>query len=172
MNFESMLSEGKINSLGRTIEVVDIVLKDQAKFEELYQCYFSDDEWVRLRVSNAMKRVHEEHPEWFDEYIDKFLTEISKIDQPSTKWTFATLMLWHRKRLSDRQLQTAKDIIKRNLTKDDDWIVQNNSMEALHTFSKNDEALKKWLIPELTKRAKDERKSVARRAQKYFDDLS
>ena len=81
-------------------------------------------------------------------------------------------MLWHRKRLSDRQLQTAKDIIKRNLTKDDDWIVQNNSMEALHTFSKNDEALKKWLIPELTKRAKDERKSVARRAQKYFDDLS
>ena len=63
-NFESILSGGHPNSLGRTVEVVDLVLEDRARLAELYQCYFSSDEIVRLRVSSAFKRVTTEHPDW------------------------------------------------------------------------------------------------------------
>ena len=63
-NFAAMLTGGHPNSLGRTIEVVDAVLADRSKLEELYSCYFSADEVVRLRTSNAMKRIAREQPDW------------------------------------------------------------------------------------------------------------
>ena len=91
--FEKMLLETPGNSLGRTIEVGDIVLKNPERFNDLYKCYFSDNEWVRLRVSNAVKRVGLERLELLVPYIDKFLGEISEIDQPSTQWTLSKLYL-------------------------------------------------------------------------------
>ena len=68
--FEAMLTGGHPNSLGRTMEVVDIVLADRAKLADLYQCYFSSDEVVRLRVSSAMKRVTIEHPDWTMDFMN------------------------------------------------------------------------------------------------------
>lgn len=56
-DFEAVLTGGHPNSLGRTVEVVDVVLADRAKLAQLYACYFSEDEVVRLRFSSAMKRV-------------------------------------------------------------------------------------------------------------------
>lgn len=53
--FEDMLNGGHPNSIGRTVEVVNHVLTNPEKFEELYQCYFSNDEVVRLSVSNTMQ---------------------------------------------------------------------------------------------------------------------
>ncbi len=37
---------------------------DRARLTHLYQCWFSEDEVVRLRVSSAMKRVTIAHPDW------------------------------------------------------------------------------------------------------------
>ena len=98
-----MLTGGHPNSLGRTIEVVEIVFNDQLQLVDLHSCYFSDDEAVHLRVSNAMQRVWREKPEWLIPFIDVFLYEIPKINQASTQWTLADLfrMLW----ASTNQLQ-------------------------------------------------------------------
>ncbi len=52
-----MLTGGHPNSLGRTKEVVEMVLADPDRFDELFGCYASEDEVVRLRTSNAVKRV-------------------------------------------------------------------------------------------------------------------
>ena len=62
-SFETMLSGGHHNSLGKTIEVVEIVLSNPTKLEELYNCYFCNDEVVRLRTSNAVKRISKQHPD-------------------------------------------------------------------------------------------------------------
>ena len=90
-SFEERLTGGHPNSLGNTVEVVEEVLSDHAKFQELFQCYFSNDEVVRLRTSNAMKRICKEEKQLLVPYIDKFLTEISGIDQASTQWTLSQL---------------------------------------------------------------------------------
>lgn len=170
--FEQMLTGGHPNSLGRTIEVVDIVLADSERLVDLYNCYFSEDEVVRLRTSNAMKRVSKEHSEWLVPYIDRFLTEIAEIEQASTQWTLANLFETLTKEMTEAQLVSAKAVIKRNLTTWDDWIVLNNSMQTLAAWAKTDPELKEWLLPHLDKRSNDTRKSVAGRAKKMLKLLS
>ncbi len=171
-DFEKRLTGGHPNSLGNTIEVVDEVLDNQELFDELFNCYFSEDEIVRLRVSNAMKRICKVKPEYLLPYIDRFLNEIALIDQPSTKWTLALLFEMLDKNFSTEQLEKAKSIVKHNLESEPDWIVLNNSMETLAKWGKNDSALMTWLLPNLKKLSSDQRKSVAKRAQKILDRVS
>ena len=85
--FEQMLTGGHPNSLGRTVEVVDIVLSDTDRFGELFDCYRSQDEVVRLRTSSAMKRVEAERHDLLLPYIDRFIGEIGELDQASAQWT-------------------------------------------------------------------------------------
>ena len=164
--FEQLLTGGHPNSLGRTLEVVDAVLANPQKLEELYDCYFSTDEIVRLRVSNAIKRISREKPEWLVPYIDGFIKDISKIDQPSVQWTLANL--FGTLSLNPAQLKEAKNILKHNLTAFNDWIVLNNTMETLANWSKDDPKLREWLIPRLTRLGFDKRKSVSTRAKKLI----
>ncbi len=170
-SFEEMLSGGHHNSLGRTIEVVDLVLADRTKFEDLFQCYFSEDELVRLRVSNGVRRVCKEQPEWVVPYIDRLTDEIALIDQASTQWTLAILFDMLKKWLTAEQREKALQIMKNNLAAHNDWIVLNNSMETLGKWSKKDESLQAWLIPHLERVQGDTRKSVSGRAKKWLGKL-
>jgi len=67
-DFREMLAGGHPNSLGRTIEVVDIILSDSSRLEELFNCYFSPDAVVRLRTSNAMKRICKVQKKWLKQF--------------------------------------------------------------------------------------------------------
>lgn len=165
-NFESMLTGGHPNSLGRTVEVVDAVLAKPARLDELYQCYFSQDEVVRLRTSSAMKRVAQAQPDWVMAYMDRLITEISKIDQASTQWTLATLFDMLKPLMSREQVTGAKKIMKRNLDRHDDWIVLNTTMQTLFNWAETDSRLKTWLLPRLEHLSRDTRKSVSGRATK------
>ena len=62
MSFEQSLKGGHPNSLGNTLEVVDAVLGNTDKMEDMFLCYQSDDETVRLRTSNAFKRIFRAKP--------------------------------------------------------------------------------------------------------------
>ena len=170
-DFERMLTGGHPNSLGNTVAVVDAVLADKSRLDELYQCYFSDDAVVRLRVSSAMKRICQAHADWLVPYIDVFQDEISTIDQASAQWTLAQLFLWLHDRMTETQKRKAVDILKRNLMTNKDWIVQNHTMETLGTWAETDEDLRTWLVPQLERLVDDHRKSVAGRARKLLDRL-
>jgi hypothetical protein len=170
--FAQMLRGGHPNSLGRAVEVVDIVLADNMRLEELYACYFDDDEVVRLRVSNAFKRIWREDKMLVVPYVDRFISEISAIEQASTQWTMAQLFDELRDYLTAEQTQNAINILKRNLTAWEDWIVLNNTMQALTQWAKKDADLRAWLMPILQERAEDSRKSVAKTANKCLKQLS
>ena len=165
-SFEEMLTGGHPNSLGRTIEVVDMVLANSTRLLDLYNCYFSADEIVRLRTSNAIKRISLENPEWLIPYIDKLISEISDINQPSAQWTLANLFQTLSVFMSETQRNKAKNILQKNLETYTDWIVLNNTMETLSKWAKNDSILKECLLPHLERLAHDSRKSVSGRAKK------
>ena len=74
-SFESVLRGGHPNSLGRTLEVVDIVLSDRAALEELLCCYAGDDAVVRLRTSNALKRITRVRPELISKPVAEIRTK-------------------------------------------------------------------------------------------------
>ena len=170
-DFEEMLTGGHPNSLGRTLDVVQAVLDDRSKHQDLYQCYFSEDEIVRLRVSNAMKRVTIEHPDWTMDFMDGLQSDVAAIDQPSTQWTLALLFDLTRDLLSKQQHAKAIEIMQNNLANHRDWIVLNNSMKVLFDWSLDDPELKTWLKPHLEHLQNDNRKSVAIRAKKLLAKL-
>lgn len=166
-----MLKGGHPNSLGRTLEVVDAVLEEPRLFDELFGCYFSSDELVRLRVSNAMKRICKARKELLLPYLDPFLEEVSKIDQASTQWTLAQLFLMLEKELSQPQKEAALGIMKHNLAVHSDWIVLNQTMDTLGKWAKKDDELRQWMRPYLEKLCEDSRKSVSKKAQKSLEML-
>ena len=114
--FEMRLTGGHPNSLGNTVEVVEEILLDKDKFSELFECYFSHNETVRLRVLNAMKRIVKENPKWVANYLDRFLDEITKLDQASAQWTLSQLFLSLEKYMSPDQRAKALEHLKHSLT--------------------------------------------------------
>lgn len=170
--FEDMLTGGHPNSLGRTVEVVDIVLSEPDRFGELFGCYGSEDEVVRLRTSNAMKRVEAARHDLLVPYIDRFITEIGALDQASAQWTLAQLFDRLSPDLNDQQKTSAIVIMQRNLEGHGDWIVLNATIETLANWAKSDAVLRDWLRPHLERLSGDSRKSVASRAAKKLKALS
>lgn len=169
--FEEKLTGGHPNSLGRTVEVVDIVLAKPARMADLFACYKSADEVVRLRVSNALRRVQAERPDLLLPYIDRLIAEIGELDQPSAQWTLPKLFERAEPDMTPAQRAAALEIVTRNLATHDDWIVLNNSIEYLARLARSDAPLRDWLLPHLRRCAKDSRKSVARRAAKALSAL-
>ena len=169
--FSFMLTGGHPNSLGRTVEVVDTVLSDPERLTELMDCYKSDDEVVRLRTSSAIKRVFKDKPEWFDDWADHLLDEVSNLDQPSAMWTQAQIFLAHGARMSDEQMNKARNILVRNLHQSDDWIVLNMTMKTLEEWTKGDPPLAERVVERIEELTNDERRSVAKCAQKTLKQM-
>jgi hypothetical protein len=170
--FAEMLRGGHPNSLGRTIEVVEMVSGEPALLTELFACYSDADEVVRLRTSNAMKRLWRTNAAWVVPYIDRFLSEVAAINQPSAQWTLAYLLSELDAHLTPEQRARGQEILRRNLLQTGDWIVTNSTLQALSAWAAHDEALKTWLLPHLQRFAGDKRKSVAGTARKLLAALS
>ena len=170
--FEKMLSGGHHNSLGRTLEVVDIVLSDQGSLDDLFKCYLSRDATVRLRVSNAFKRIFRENPTWFVGYVDKFQSLIPTLNQPSAEWTLAQLHFEFYHLLTEDQKKTAISISKEQLSHSKDWIVLIQTMNLLKKLAEEDQDLKSWLLKKLDLISKDKRKSVSKKAKEIMQSLN
>ena len=163
-----MLTGGHPNSLGRTEEVVALVLGDKASLKALFDCYQSDDEVVRLRVSSAFKRIFRTKPAWFRGYIDRFQKLIPRLRQPSAEWTLAQLHLELREQLSTEQKTNAVRLTKKQLDESSDWIVIIQSINLLEHWARQDKRLRSWLTKRLQVLMDDGRKSVSKRAHKSF----
>ena len=170
-SFEERLKGGHPNSLGNTVEIVEEVLTNPVLFEQLFNCYLSEDEVVRLRVSNAMKRICKADKALLIPYIDRLIHEISRIDQASTQWTLASLFHDLKKEMTSDQKTQALEIMKHNLETHHDWIVLNTTMQTLSTWDQNDQMLRAFMIRCLKKIVQDERKSVHKKATTLLRNL-
>lgn len=170
-NFEERLKGGHPNSLGNTVEVVEEVLAKSQYFEELFACYFSTDETVRLRTSNAMKRICKSNKSILIPFIDQLLTKVADINQASAQWTLSQLFGLLEKDMNALQTKQAKAIMQNNLSTHHDWIVLTQTMNVLSDWAKRDVELKEWLIPQLKRLESDARKSVSNKATKMIKKL-
>jgi hypothetical protein len=164
--FETMLTGGHPNSLGRTIDVVEAVVANRSRLQELFECYQSADPVVRLRTSNALKRIEAARHDWLIPLIDPLTEQIGALDQASAQWTLAQLFLRLEPDMTANQRARATELMKRNLARHHDWIVLNMTMETLFQWSRKSPELKAWLKPHLDRLANDPRKTVAARARK------
>jgi hypothetical protein len=123
---------------------------------------------VRLRTSNALKRITIEYPEWVVPFLNHLLLEVAKIEQASTQWTLAILFGKLVKHMTATQKAQAQQIMQQQIEQHTDWIVLNNAMETLAVWAKTDADLKTWLLPQLERHSADPRKSVSGRAKKLL----
>ena len=170
--FETMLRGGHPNSLGCTLEVVDIILNDEESLDYLFECYSSNDATVRLRVSNAFKRIFRRKPNWFVGCVNKFQSLIPTLNQPSAEWTLAQLHLEFCYLLTEEQKATAINISKEQLENSKDWIVIIQTMNFLEKMAQEDNGLRNWLLIKLALISKDKRKAVSKKATEILKSLN
>lgn len=146
-DFANMLAEGgKKNTLGRAEEAVQIVLADQSRLDELYNCLFEDDAWLRMRAIDALEKVCRVHPEWLEPYVERLLDEVAAIDQASIHWHLAEI--FRKVELTPDQCERAIVLMKQNISSNSaDWIVASNTMETLALFAADGTVSVGELIP-------------------------
>lgn len=168
--FVEML-RGSTNSLGRTDEVTEIVLSDHSRADEVYQLFFQEDEWVRLRAASTSKRLWRADEALFAPFIAGWVDHVSEIDQPSSQWTFAQMCEECDHLLTSEQRDRAIEQLTNYLTTSNDWIVLNSSMKALAQWAQTRIGLAATLRPHLKHLSNDPRKSVSTQAQKILTTL-
>ena len=171
MSFEQSLKGGHPNSLGNTLEVVDAVLGNTDKLEDLFLCYQSDDETVRLRTSNDFKRIFRAKPELFNEWKKRFIKEIAEIDQPSAKWTTIQILDELFDQLDEKEKTQSVEICMRYLRIEKDWIVINQSLNFMRNHLERFDFKDPEMMKLLNYFVDDKRKSISKNAEKLIKIL-
>jgi hypothetical protein len=169
MSIARRLSGGNPRSLGDVDAVIEAVLDDPARLEELFCCLFCDDPIVRMRAADGLEKIAGQRPELMIPYLQRLLGDVATIEQPSVQWHLAQILA--EVPLDPDQRQRAIKVLKRNLERSEDWIVLTVTMESLALFAQDDAKLRRWLLPVLRSRLADERKAVVKRVGKLLKGL-
>lgn len=157
---------GEANSLGRASEVVDAVLSDRARLDELYACVFADDAWLVMRAIDSFEKVCSVHPEWIEPYIDAILNDLTPSTQPSVQWHLA--QIFAKVQLTSEQEARAIEWLTSLLTTTQvDWIVSVNSMKALLKFYNDERVGGDTLLPLFTLQQEHASKTVRKKAAEF-----
>jgi len=162
---------GKTNSLGEAANVIEEVLQDNARLDELYACLFHHDPWVRMRAADSLEKICRIHPDWLQPYVDRFLNELSDHPQPSIQWHLA--QIYAQVELTDEQKQRVISWLKRLLASTAvDWIVAANAMETLAAFTEAHACSADETVALLTLQKQHASKAVVKRAAKLLANIS
>jgi hypothetical protein len=167
---QQALTGGDRRSLGRTEEVVGWVLADKERLDDLFVCLFDQDDIVRMRAGDGLEKVARQQPAWCTPYVERLLTNVTKIEQPSVQWHLAQI-LSEIPLTPEQQIQAVK-ILKYNLEVYDDWIVVNLTLEALATFARKDADLRQEFPKILRQFQFSPKKSIASRVRKLLREFS
>jgi hypothetical protein len=102
--------------------------------------------------------------------VDRLLTDVAAIDQPSVRWHLAQIL--RHVTLTPAQRARAIAVLRANLAASDDWIVVNETLTTLAVFARDDDALRAALVPLLDARTREPRRAVAKRAARLLAELS
>lgn len=161
---------GRSNSLGRAGEVVDAVLGDRGRLDELWACIGHDDPNVRMRAIDSFEKVVNERPTWADEYVPRIVDELTSSSQPSIQWHVA--QLFPQVRLDADQRERALTWLRARLaTTDVDWIVAVNCMRTLLAFHERGDVEVEALRRLYEQQCRHHSKTVRRKANEFLGDL-
>lgn len=168
---EMLAVGGKANSLGRVNDVISATLREPSRIEELYQCLFSEDAWVRMRAADALEKICREHPDWLAPYIDRLDHDFSLSTQPSIQWHIA--QIYREVELTPTQQKTAATWLTQLLSnKDADWIAAANAMDTLMEWTRDGRYPVEKMITLLEIQKHHKSNAVIKRTTKYLVELT
>lgn len=170
MKISEMLAGGNPRTLGKTEEVIKLVLAQRALLNELFNCLFLADEVVRMRASDALEKICRQKTGWLVPYKEKLLNEVPKIRQASVQWHLAQIL--SEIELSPREQARAITLLKNNLQTMDDWIVTNLTLESLATFARKKALNHEEFVAILGRYQQSNHKSVVSRSNKLLNEFT
>src|SRR5215470_15912758 len=88
----TLLSGGDRRSIGRSNDVVKLVLRSPKRFAELIQCLWSNDLIVRMRAADAAEKVSAVHPELLRPHKAALLGLLIEAEQIELRWHLAQII--------------------------------------------------------------------------------
>lgn len=162
---------GKTNSLGRAGDVVEMVLADGGRLEELYACLYEDDPWLRMRAADTLEKVCRQRPEWLTPYVNRLMDDFGADTQPSVQWHMA--QLFAEVELSTAQRRRAIGIMTSYIRDTDvDWIVAANTMKTLALYLRQSHISAEELAPLVRMQLTHHSKSVVKKANDILNEIN
>jgi hypothetical protein len=134
----TMLQGGDRRSIGRSNEVVELVLEKPGLFRVLIEGMMLDDPLVRMRCADAAEKITVRHPECLKPYKRVFLEELSGVKQQEVRWHVAAMLA--RLPLTAKERRPVMQMLL-SYTNDRSSIVRTMAMQALADIALRDEAL-------------------------------
>ncbi len=170
MMIAEMLDGGDPRSLGKTDEVVELVLTNKTELDELFVLISSDDVIIRMRASDALEKICRQKPQWFEPYKKTLFYDWPQIDQASVQWHLAQIL--SEISLTPDETQLATTILKNNLKSTSDWIVENLTLDALASFTRKGSFDVDEFIVILQLHKNSRYKSVVSRVNKLLEEFN
>jgi hypothetical protein len=169
--FEDILAAGgHANSLGRAGEVLQTVQNDPSRLEELFNCIFAGDAWVRMRAIDTFEKIVKDRPELGQAYLESIFSDLTKSQQPSIQWHIA--QIFGEVKLNDIQRKKAVEWLRQRIQSTDvDWIVSVNAMKTLLSFCNQGYISAGELEPLFKTQANHASKSVRKKAAVFLQEL-
>ena len=133
-----LLQGGDRRSIGRANEVVNMVQKNPAHFELLFQGFYESNPVIRMRTADAIEKVTSAAPELLIPYKQDFLALVHQINQMEVLWHFAQII--PRLSLSTEEIKTVYPSIEKYLSHPS-AIVKTSAMQCLYDLSQQKPAL-------------------------------
>ena len=163
------LSGGSRRQTGAVEEVISFVLRDTAKFDELFEAMLHEEAIVRMRASEAVEKLSRNRPDLLTPHRARLIDEVGEIDQPEVRRHVAQMLSVLS--LNPKEKSRATALLERYLH-DKSVMVVTASLETLVDFSQKDRHLRKRVTPILERMIARGTPAMKVRAKKLYDRLA
>lgn len=152
-------------SIGRSNEVVALVLREPRRFLELIKCLWNHDPMVRMRAADAAEKASVIRPSLLEPHKAELLGLLAETEQIELRWHLA--LMGSRLPLNKQERQRAAAALQRYL-EDRSSIVRTFALQGLADLSRNDAGLRRYVRELLEKSARTGTAAMKARARKLL----
>ena len=164
----AMLRGGDSRSIGRSNQVVAMVLNDPDMFGPLFSGMLGDDPVVCMRSADAAEKVTAIHPEYLVPYKEVLLRTLAGVEQPEVRWHVAPMLA--RLPLSKVEQRKVVNLLVGYMN-DRSSIVKTSAMQALSDLAERDEALRPVALRHIKELVVIGTPAMKARGRKLLDSL-
>jgi hypothetical protein len=162
------LEGGDHKSIGRSEEVVAIVLENPVLFKDLIAGLSVDDSLVRMRVADAMEKISLVHPEYLWPYKAFLIEQAATSRQKEVRWHLAQVL--PRLKLNQKDRERVVELLM-SFFDDNSSIVKTFAMQALADIARQDPTFHSLILTHLRELTATGTPAMKARGQKLLSEM-
>ena len=129
--------------LGRSQEVVDLILRNPKNLPNLVECLFDEDPGVCMRASDAIEKISSRQAGFLQPYKAPLLGLLEEATQQEVRWHLALIV--PRLRLTTGECGHVAEVLQKYLA-DRSSIVKTLAMQGLSDLTRQDPSLLRTVL--------------------------